>query len=122
MKKNVSEEAPANSVAAGGVAGITGDPPVSSSARRKWINQNAMFRRAPLKEGCFAGKKTFIVPESVIHNTRLQKRHGKWWSTYLPEDAVGYAIREWANANPCEPIILEGEKSGYMVYARYGKR
>lgn len=81
----------------------------------------ALLRRAtPLQEGSFAGNKTFIVPTSAILEVKTCKRKGAHWSKYLPEDNVGEAIREWANANPNLPIILEDDL-GNLIYVRYGK-
>jgi hypothetical protein len=130
MKKfRIKEEAPANSVAAGGVPSLTDGSVVPPKARKSWKKANeegqGIMRRKiqqlPVQEGTFAGMKTFKVPSSVVENAIYQKRKFKHWTTYLGEDSVGYAIREFANSNPDAPIILEDEKTGYMVFARYGK-
>lgn len=126
---SVMEEAPTNSVAAGGVPSLTDGSVVPPKARRKWKSDNAkgqgMLRRQinnlPIAEGKFAGMKTFIVPASMVENTILEKRKHKHWTKYLESDPIGRAIREYANTHPDAPIILECEKTGYMVFARYGK-
>lgn len=126
----VKEEAPTNSVAAGGVPSLTDHSVVPPKARKKWKLANAkgqgILRRQinnlPIAEGKFAGMKTFIVPASMVENTILEKRKHKHWIKYLESDPIGRAIREYANTHPDAPIILECEKTGYMVFARYGKR
>lgn len=125
----VKEEAPTNSVAAGGITSLTDGSVVPPKSRRKWKSDNAkgqgILRRQinnlPIAEGKFAGMKTFIVPASMVETTIIQKRKYKHWTKYLDSDPIGQAIREYANAHPDAPIILECEKTGYMVFARYGK-
>lgn len=119
-KSSIKEDAPANAAGGGNIAGIgvgaQGEPGVPKKLRRK----HTILRRAPpLQEGLFAGLTTLLVPESVIQTAVLEKRKFKHWRTYLPENDVGLAIREWAQTNPCSPIILEGP-SGHMVFAKYG--
>lgn len=126
---NMLEDAPTNSVAAGGVPSLTDASVVPPKARNKWKRDNAkgqgILRRKvaelPIAEGTFAGMKTFIVPAHMVETTILQKRKFKHWTKYLDSDPIGLAIREYANAHPDAPIILECEKTGYMVFARYGK-
>ena len=127
---NMMEEAPTNSVAAGGIPSLTDGSVVPPKARNKWKRDNAkgqgILRRKvaelPIAEGTFAGMKTFIVPAHMVETTILHKRKYKHWTKYLNSDPIGRAIREYANAHPDAPIILECEKTGYMVFARYGKR
>lgn len=127
IKKDIVEEAPTNSAGSGSVAGIgvgpDGEPGLSTSTRDK--HKKRILKRAPpqaLPMGWFAGKKTFKVPSHVFENAKLAKRKHQRWVSYLQEDEVGRAIREFANKNPYDPIILECEKTGYMCYARYGKK
>lgn len=129
----LEEEAPVNSAGGGEIAGIgvgaKGEPGVSKKRQRKWQDANAkdqgMMRRGirklvpPIKEGCFAGKKTFKVSTSSILEVKVCKRKGAHWSKFLPENNIGEAIREWANANPNEPVILEDD-IGNIVFVRYG--
>lgn len=136
--KKIREEAPVNNVGTGNIAGAgvgpNGEPGISRKRQRKWQKQNetgqgvlrrnvAQFRKlaAPqLEEGRFAGHKTFKVPSSTIVNTKYAKRKHGHWSKFLPENNIGLAIREWANANPSLPVILEDEL-GNIVFVRYGK-
>jgi hypothetical protein len=122
--------APANSVAGGGVQGITGEPPVSVANQRK--HKYRVLRRAPpqaLKENCgcmkgkFAGEETFIVPADTFFGAREARKRGKHWTKYIGEDAVGLEIREYYHkTRGKKPIILQCERTGAMHYAHYGKR
>lgn len=75
-----------------------------------------------VKQGMFAGETTFIVPESVYERAMLAKAKGKHWRTYIMNETVYPAIRQYAETHRDKPIIFENEKNGYMCYARYGKR
>lgn len=121
----VQEEAPTNSVAGGGIPSLTDGSVVPPKARKRWKEANASGQgilRRKIQTGTFAGMKTFKVPQGVIENARYQKRKFAHWTKYLGEDEVGQEIREWANLNPGEPIILECEKTGVMVFARYSHK
>jgi len=134
---DIKEDAPVNNVGGGNIAGAgvgpDGEPGISKKRQRSWQKANAegqgMLRRklpqfrklaAPqLEEGRFAGHKTFKVPTSVIVNTKHAKRKHGHWSKFLPENNIGIAVREWANANPSLPVILEDD-IGNIVFVRYG--
>jgi hypothetical protein len=126
--ESLKEDAPTVNAGSGNIAGIgvgpKGEPGVSPSVQKRHAKN--VLRRAPpqaLPMGTFWGQKTFIVPDRMVNEVRMQKRKGKWWTNYLGEnDDISNAIREYANANPCEPIILEGENYGHIVFARYGKQ
>jgi hypothetical protein len=129
----MAEEAPVNNAGGGNIAGLGvgspdkpanwGEPGVSKRNQQK--HGTNVLKRDPPKTiplGTFCGQKTFIVPDSMVNEVRMQKRKGKWWTNYLGEnDDISNTIREYANANPHEPIILEGEHYGNIVFARYGK-
>lgn len=127
MAQRIKEEAPTVNAGSGNIAGIgvgpKGEPGVSKANQKK--HGKNVLRRAPpqaLPMGTFWGQKTFIVPDRMVNEVRMQKRKGKWWVNYLGEnDDISNAIREYANANPCEPIILEGENYGHIVFARYSR-
>lgn len=131
----------------GGIAGIGvpssnpnapanfSDAPVSKAAQRKHQKQNAapimgnVLRRpmlqVPLQElemGTFAGHKTIKVESKLFNNIRSEKQRHARWMKYLGEDDYSKAIRHYANKNPEKPICLEDKSTGYMCYARYGKR
>jgi uncharacterized short protein YbdD (DUF466 family) len=113
------------------------DPPVSKKNQRKHQEQNAssapimgsILRRpmlqVPLQEletGQFAGHKTIKVESQLFHKIRNEKRRYARWMDYLGEDDYSRAIRHYANKNPHKPICLEDKSTGYMCYARYGKK
>ena len=75
-----------------------------------------------VRKGRFAGQDTFIVPSDMFHKARNEKSKGKHWKTYIGECEYGQAIREYANKNRKNAIVLEDEKTGTMCYARYGKK
>ena len=127
LRKKITEEAPTNNAGGGEIAGLgvgaKGEPGISASVRKK--HKSRIMRRSPpqaLPMGWFAGKPTFKVPNSVYENVKLAKRRYQHWTKYLQEDEVGRAIREYANKNPGKPIVIECERTGYMVFARYGKK
>lgn len=131
MPKMQKEDAPTNAVAHGSVAGITGDPPVSVKAQRKIRKKQSttptpvimsMLRRKLVSEETFAGSAVFEVSTSVFHTAKMGKRKGKHWRTYLEEDDCFLHIREYAQKNPKKGIILRNERTGEMLYARYGKK
>lgn len=139
VRKTVEEDAPVNSAGGGNIAGIgvgaKGEPGVSRTVQIKHqkrasaslIPVSQIMRRPKpimeeIKTGKFAGNKTFIVPEHVYEKAMYAKRKGKHWRTYVMDETFHPAIREFAYAEPDSPIIFENEKTGYMCYARYGKK
>jgi hypothetical protein len=101
----LNEDAPANQVGAGKIAGTTGDPPVP---------KKVMMRR-------FANNDVFVVDTQRFLNARLGKRKYLKYETYVGNDEIGDAIRVYGRKNPSKPIILEDEKTGSMIFLRYGK-
>jgi len=106
----IYEEAPTNSASAGHVAGIgigtKGEP----------------GRKGPLlRRNKFAGHTVFEVSANVFHKAKLGKKFKSHWRTYLEEDDCFHEIREFANSNPNEAIILQNEVTSEMVYCRYPK-
>ena len=142
--KKVDEEI-ANAVGTGNIAGMGvplegkpenwAEPPVRPRKRKKYKDRTkdeqndttadiAMIRRAdPLGEeletGSFAGNKTFVVNDDMFIKARMEKKRGQHWKTYLGGDKYEM-IRQHANKNKKAPIILQNEKTGAMMYARYG--
>lgn len=102
--KKLTEEI-ANSVGAGGVAGLggaSGEPGVSKRRRGK-----------------FACWETFIVSPTTFNSLRQQKRKGKHWRTYLEEDDAYHELREYARKHK-GPIVVEDERTGACMFVRYG--
>lgn len=129
----IAEEAPANAVGGGNIAGIGvdnpskpanwGEPPKKTKRKTRFIrrsNMNEEAESAPIKHGTFAGNKTFIVPSSLFHKARFHKKAGKHWKTYIGEDEHGKAIREFARKNHKKAIVLQDENTGAMTYCKYG--
>ena len=52
---------------------------------------------------------------------RMLKRKHMRFEAYLGDPVVAKEIAEFANANWKEPIIIEDEQTGAMMYLRYGK-
>jgi hypothetical protein len=99
----LNEDAPTNVV--GGVAGLTGDPPVP---------KKVMMRR-------FANSDVFVVDTKRYMNARLGKRKYLKYEKYVGSDEVGNAIREYGRKYPKKPIILQDELTGAMMFLRYGR-
>jgi hypothetical protein len=114
--KALKEEAPVNSVGTGNIAGL-GVGPKGEPGRNPSLMP--MVRRSKN----FAGKAVFSVTPKLYDEARLEKRKYQRWTKYLEEDAYDELapIREYANANPTKPIIIENEMTGAMCYIKYGK-
>lgn len=107
------------------VPGTGDDPQAFPRADNKYKKQNekdsnAIMRR--LQTGMFAGNMTFKVPSEIFDKARHQKMKHKHWRTYIESEEFHPEIREYAKKKPNDPIIFEDEKTGYMFYARYGKK
>ncbi|NBX98134.1 hypothetical protein EB118_17440 [bacterium] len=95
-----------SNVTGSGIAGTTGDPPVPSKV---------MMRR-------FANNDVFVVDTERYLKARLGKRKYLKYETYVGNDDVGNAIREFGRKYPKKPIILQDGKTGSMIFLRYGKK
>lgn len=103
-----------NTVGGGQIAGLEPDiPPVPKGVTTK----GAMVRRKK-----FANNTVFVVPSDAFHKAKLGKKKFEHYSSYVGRDETGEAIRRFAKENRDEPIILEDEVTGAMVFLRYGKR
>jgi|688.fasta_scaffold15375_7 hypothetical protein len=103
-KETLKEEI-ANVVGAGRIAGTTGDPPAGSKI---------MMRR-------FANNDVFVVDTKRYLKARLGKRKFLKYETYVGDDDVGEAIRQYGRKNPKKPIILQDGMTGAMIFLRHGK-
>ena len=94
-----------NNVGSGAIKGMDGDGPNRSAVR---------MRR-------FAKHDVFVVDTNRFMKSRFGKRKYKRYVDYVGEDAVGQAIREYGNKYPNNPIILQDDTTGAMLFLRYGK-
>lgn len=115
FREFIEEDAPAMTASSPPIAGLPPDlPPVGKGI----TTAGHMLRRKP--PSMFGGKAVFRVPSDSFYKARLGKGHKKWYRSYVSGE-LGEEIRQYALENPNEPIILEDEKTGAMMYLRYGK-
>jgi len=107
------KETIAMSVATGPVAGM----PTASPPEQTPVSKSTMLRRKK-----FANNTVFVVSSDAFHKAKLGKKKFEHYSSYVGRDEIGEEIRQFARENRDEPIILEDEITGAMVYLRYGKR
>jgi len=116
----VDEEIPTTSTT--GVAGLdTG----LTFAKKKEDEKKAKLLRKKLigeiKMTKFAGKDVFIVDSDIYHACRLGKKQYARYETYVGNDTIGLAIREFGLKFPRRPIILQNGENGPMLYLKYGR-
>jgi hypothetical protein len=99
----LKEDVPTNNAGGGAVAGIgvgsQGEPGVKK----------------------FAGSRVFKVPTKSFVMAKMLKRKYVRFEEYLGDADVAKQISEYANKNWKEPIIIEDEQTGAMMYLRYGR-
>lgn len=117
FKDFIKEEMTAMSMGAGiqGLGTAEGKP---IAGYDKVMMGGKVLKRKP--PGMFGGKAVFKVSSDSFHKARLGKAHKRWYKSYVAGE-LGEDIRQYALENPNEPIILEDEKTGAMVYLKYGK-
>jgi hypothetical protein len=103
--KEKNEDAPANNVGSGNIAGTQGDPPRPTKV---------MMRR-------FAQNDVFVVDQQRFNNARMGKKKFVKYEKYVGSDDVGNAIRDFGRKYPKKPIILQDEKTGSMIFLRHGR-
>jgi hypothetical protein len=106
IPSRVAEDAPANSVGTGNIAGAGVGPQGEPGVKRKK----------------FAGHEVFEVDDKRYHDCRMGKRRYHRYERYVGSDELGTAIREYGRTNPGKPIIVQNSQSGAMMYLRYGRR
>ena len=115
------KESLAMSVGGGAVAGMpTASPPEQTPVPAGVTTGNKMLRRKP--PVTFGGKRVFKVSSDAFNKAKLGKKKFEHYSSYVGRDEIGQEIREYARQNPDEPIIVEDELTGAMVFLKYGKR
>ena len=106
--KDLEEDVAANSVGGGHIAGLgigpQGEPP-------------GMLRRKK-----FAGNEVFTIDAERFNRCRMGKCRYHRYESYVGDDETGQQIREYGIKNPGKAIVVEDEKTGAMMFLRYGKR
>lgn len=105
LESEMLNEEIANVVGSGAIAGTDGNPPVGKTV---------MMRR-------FAGNDVFVVDTQRFNKARLGKKKYLKYETYVGTDEVGNAIRTYGRKYPKKPIILQDDKTGSMIFLRYGR-
>jgi hypothetical protein len=88
----------------GGIAGLDGNPPASKSFLRR-----------------FAKNDVFVVDTERFNKARVGKKKYLKYEKYVGSDEVGNAIRDYGRKYPKKPIILQDDKTGSMIFLRYGR-
>lgn len=115
--KQIKEQI-AMSVATGPVVGM----PTASPPEQTPVGAGIKTGKSILRRKKFAGKEVFVVTSDAFHKAKLGKKKFEHYSSYVGKDEIGKEIREYAIDNPNDPIIVEDELTGAMVYLKYGKR
>jgi hypothetical protein len=93
----LSEDAPANAIGSGHIAGTNPDD-------------------------SFAGHKVFNVDGEKVWKSRNGKHPKHKYKKYVGEDETGEEIRKYGRENPKKGILLRNSKSGEMVFLRRAKQ
>lgn len=103
----MKEEVAVNNISSGAIAGAPPDvPPVRKKSRK----------------GRFAGRAMWTVDEGTYYKALLGKRKFEHFDKYLDGCDCIDEIREYARKNWAESIIIQNEKTGAMVYLKYGSK
>lgn len=103
-----TEEVAANAVGGGAIAGTDDNPPVGKKAQQKYTKR-------------FANNDVFVVSSETYNKARLGKRKFIKYETYVGNDEIGNAIREYGRKYPKKPIILQDGENGPMIFLRRGR-
>jgi hypothetical protein len=101
------KEEVANSIGSGNIAGAPPDHPVVRKTSRK---------------GRFAGRAMWTVDEDTYYKALLGKRKFEHYEKYLDGCECAEEIRDYGRKYWAESIILQNEKTGAMVYLKYGSK
>lgn len=106
--KDIEEDVAANSVGGGNIAGLgigpQGEPP-------------GMLRRKK-----FAGNEVFTIDSDHFNRCRMGKYRYHKYESYVGDNDAGKQIREYGVRNPGKAIVVEDEKTGAMMFLRYGRK
>jgi hypothetical protein len=108
MIESIQEDAPANAVGSGNVAGTGENPPGKLPKKKKYVRK-------------FAGRDVFLVDPNRYQRAKMGKKRLESYSSYIGDDELGQSIIEWAEEFPKKPIILMNSFDGDMMFIRYGK-
>ena len=127
---DIKEDAPANAVGSGAVAGLgvgpQGDPPGPQSILTRLLRRKKTQKKTKestnMVESTFAGHDVFVVPSDYYHRCRNGKNRYHKYEKYVGKDEIGETIRQYGRdrKNKKKPIIVQDEKTGAMTYLRYG--
>lgn len=120
FKEYIKEDAPANAMGAAGTSGLGSAVNVGIAGFDPVMMGGKVLRRKP--PAMFGGKAVFKVPTDRYHKAIQGKKKFKHYSSYVGRDEIGEDIRSYIRENPHAPVILEDEKTGAMVYLKYGKK
>lgn len=96
-----------NNIGSGNIAGAPPDvPPVRKRSRKSK----------------FAGRAMWTVDEDTYYKALLGKRKFEHFDKYLNGCECADEIREYARKYWAESIIIQNEKTGAMVYLKYGSK
>lgn len=113
MKEEHLKEDVVNSVGGGNIAGM----PTKDSPENTPVGKSNIIRRKK-----FAGKQVFVVDPTTFHKAYLGKRKYEHYERYLDGCDIAEEIREYGRKYWDEPIIIENEQTGAMVYLKYGSK
>lgn len=102
-----------NSVGGGNIAGM----PTRDSADMTPVCKAPLLQRKK-----FAGKTVFVVKPETFYKSQLGKRKYEHYENFL-EGCDGFEeIRDFGRKYWDEPIIIENEQTGAMVFLKYGSK
>lgn len=109
---NIKEDGIVNAAGPGNIAGI-GIGPKGEPGR-----PGKLMRRQK-----FGGCEAFVVDSEYFHKCRMGKRKYTRYENYVGNDEIGEEIRQYGrHPKTCnEAIIVMDEKTGCMMYLKYGK-
>lgn len=128
------EDAPVNNIGSGNIAGAPPDlPGVSTSNSKNKLSNTTLIRRRRMGNdefgeeieydtGTFGGHAYFTVSDDCFYKCRLGKKNQEHYKTYVGDDEIGQKIRTYGYENPGKPIIVRNDKTGAMMFLRYGKK
>lgn len=119
FKDFIKEDAPAVSVGAGGMQGLSSAQGAPVAGYDKILMKSPLRRKPP---AMFGGKAVFKVPSDRFYKARLGKKKFEHYSSYVGRDDIGDEIRAYIKENPNSPVILEDEITGAMFYLKSGNK